>query len=283
MTTNDQDLAAGTVSEVEARANAATTVEELDRIQQAEAAGQNRVGVRTVIDRRRAELQQSPPAPGGGTATATSTAGDSSSRPAAETQDTTPTASGSPVQGAAGDPNRVASAANPTDVMSLADLAAIPQDQRNINPTVAPADQTEVKVINGHEAAATPSAATGAFGQALPPGGEVAGGNIKKTLDPPADTTALNLPLTKERAALLSPIGRAIAPFVQRPVTEWGLIGPGETIRGHMLLLDLNTGEKVRGMDGHRVNEGQIYANLRNMPESLSTGDTIDQLLAATK
>jgi hypothetical protein len=34
-------------------------------------------------------------------------------------------------------------------------------------------------------------------------------------------------------------------------------------------------------MDGHVVNDGELYLNLRNLPESLSTGNTIDQLLAS--
>ena len=46
-----------------------------------------------------------------------------------------------------------------------------------------------------------------------------------------------------------------------------------------MLLLDLNTGEKVRAMDGHRVNAGELYINLRNVPEALSQGDTVARVL----
>lgn len=174
-----------------------------------------------------------------------------------------------PLAGAAGDPNRVPSAT----ALATVDSPATPASQ-------APADQTNIVVIDGHEAASTPNGAQGAFGQALPPGGEIAGGNIAKVLDPPPDTSTLNAPLTKERAALLSPIGRKLAAFIGRPPEMWGLLTAGDTVRGHMLLLDLNSGEKVRGMDGHRINEGQLFANLRNLPESLSAGDTIDKLLS---
>jgi hypothetical protein len=163
---------------------------------------------------------------------------------------------------------------------SLAKMAGLdPKEMRD--PTKAPADQTEIVVIDGQEAAKTPKG-DGMYGMAhATPEGEVGGGNIAGTLDPPADATRTIHPLTAERAALLSPVARAIAGYVQRPVSEWGVLGPGDIVKGHMLLLDLNTGEKVRGMDGHKIGEGKLYANLRNMPEALSTGDTIEQLLGS--
>src|SRR5678816_1988278 len=111
-------------------------------------------------------------------------------------------------------------------------------------------------------------AETGAGGLALPATGEVAGGNIKKVLEPPPSADLVQRPLVKEQAAMVTKVGQQIAGLIARPVTEWGVIGPGETIRGHMLLLDLNSGEKVRAMDGHRVNAGELYMNLRNVPEA---------------
>lgn len=186
-----------------------------------------------------------------------------------------------PLAGAEGDPNRVPSAEGHVSHDTLLDMARVPEDRRP-GSTIAPADSTQIKEFgDGVTAAATPPTATGAFGMQLPAGGEVAGGNIAKVLDPPIDPNRVNNPLTKERAALLSPIGQKLAGFIGRPPAEWGLLGPGDELRGHMLLLDLNTGEKVRGNDGHRVNPGQLYANLRNLPESLSTGDTIEQILGA--
>jgi hypothetical protein len=148
--------------------------------------------------------------------------------------------------------------------------------------TRRPADRTIVEVIDDEPAAKSPDDVdVGPNGIALPAGGEIAGGNIAKVLDAPPGASRLSGPLTKEQAALQTPIFQKLAGIVARPPEMWGLIGPGETIRGHMMLLDLNTGEKVRGMDGHRVNEGELYANLRNLPEALSAGDTIDRVLGA--
>jgi hypothetical protein len=152
----------------------------------------------------------------------------------------------------------------------------------------APADKTQLKRFPAPRpedaeitAAATPDAESGAFGVSLPATGEVAGGNIRAVLEAPPDAAMVNRPMVKEQAAMASRVGRQIAGLVARPVTEWGVIGPGDTIRGHMLLLDMNTGEKVRAMDGHRVNKGELYMNLRNVPEALSTGDTIARVLGA--
>lgn len=122
-------------------------------------------------------------------------------------------------------------------------------------------------------------AETGAGGLALPSVGEVGGGNITKLLKAPPTTTLAQRPLVKEQAALASPIGKQIAGMLARPVTEWGVLGPGDRVKGHMLLLDLNSGQKVRAQDGHIVNEGELFMNLRNAPEALSSGDTIDRIL----
>jgi len=141
--------------------------------------------------------------------------------------------------------------------------------------------ETRVVVIDGKEAAATaPGGDAGAHGMShATPEGEVAGGNIKSVLEPPSIAESVRAPLSKDRAALLSPIGRKIAGMVGRPVSEWGLLGEGDVVHGHMLLLDLQSGEKVRGLDGHKIGEGRLYANLRNLPEGLTTGDTIEQVL----
>lgn len=263
--TTNEDLTAGTVDEVKARLASIDNEAELQRIEAAEKAGGNRVGVSDAIAARRAQLAT----PNQGTAsTSTVTSRPPTQPDVAQRQDQQ------------NDPNRVPSHVGDVPPSELAKLADLPTDVAD--PTVSPADPTQVVVIGGHEAAKTDPKDVGAFGMQLPPGGEVGGGNIAKTLDPPRDPSTANQPLTKERAALLSPVGRELAGFIGRPPAEWGLIGPGDVMRGHMLLLDLTTGEKVRGMDGHRVGPGKLYANLRNFPESLSTGDTIDQLLGRT-
>jgi hypothetical protein len=147
-------------------------------------------------------------------------------------------------------------------------------------PNQPPADRTIVQVIDGEPAATLPDDVdVGPHGIALPAAGEVAGGNIAKVLDPPPDTTSAVAPLTREQAAMQTKVYQQIAGVVARPPEMWGILGPGDRVRGHMLLIDLNSGEKVRAMDGHQVGEGQLYANLRNLPESLSSGDTIERVL----
>jgi hypothetical protein len=110
---------------------------------------------------------------------------------------------------------------------------------------------------------------------------EIAGGNVARELTAPQDDAASREPLTRERRALQSRVGQKLAGFIGRPVSEWGLIGEGDTIKGHMLLLDLDTGDKVRAYDSHIVGKGKLYLNLRNVPQALADGDTIDQVLGA--
>jgi hypothetical protein len=149
------------------------------------------------------------------------------------------------------------------------------------------ADKTQVKQVGEDKdgnpitgAFTDPSQVeSGPYGMALPGQGEIAGGNIKKVLEAPPSSEYLSRPLTKEQAAMLTQVYQKLAGLVNRPPSEWGLLGPGDTVKGSMKLLDLRTGEKVDGMDGHRVNEGQLYANLRNFPESLSQGDMIEKIL----
>jgi hypothetical protein len=163
---------------------------------------------------------------------------------------------------------------------------ALGNEPQRAAPESMLADKTPVREFGTDErtglaitAAASEGAEAGAYGMALPAQGEFMGGNIKVTLEPPPTNTLAQHPLTKEQAAMRSPVYQKLAGFVARPLIDWGLIGPGETIRGHMLLLDLNTGQKVRAMDGHRVQEGQLYANCRQLPESLVVGDTIERVL----
>ena len=120
---------------------------------------------------------------------------------------------------------------------------------------------------------------TSVGGLALPTTGEIAGGNIEKYLAPPPESLSSQRPMVKEQAALTSPIGKQIAGMIARPVTEWGVLGPGDRVKGSMILLDLNSGEKARAADGHIINKGELYMNLRNAPEALSTGDTIEKVL----
>lgn len=187
---------------------------------------------------------------------------------------------------AGGKGDRPAKVRAPKEVESAAAHEVIPDalggepQERQVAGQVL--DKTAVAKIDGHEAAVPgEDQEVGPHGLSLPAAGEVAGGNIERLLAAPPATEAAARPMVKEQAAMMTKVGRELAGLIARPITEWGIIGPGETIRGHMLLLDLNTGEKVRAMDGHRVNKGELYMNLRNVPEALSTGDTIARVLEA--
>jgi hypothetical protein len=183
---------------------------------------------------------------------------------------------GSPRRGRVNQPEVVESAAEGVAIPN-----ALGQDtQQRRQPGLL--DRTAVAEIDGFEAAVpSEDAEVGANGLALPAAGEVGGGNIAKLLDAPPTLDTLAQPYVREQAAMASNVGKQIAGLTGRPVTEWGVYGPGDTVRGHMLLLDLNTGQKVRAMDGHRINQGELYMNLRNVPESLAAGDTIDRVLGA--
>ena len=150
-------------------------------------------------------------------------------------------------------------------------------------PAIADSTEVGIDLAAEHQASsgADPRVETGPGGMALPTTGELAGGNIKRTLDPPSLTNeSTGASVALQQAAFRSRVAQRIAPYVGRPINEWGLIGEGETIKGHMILLDLNTGEKVRAMGGHKTAPGSLYANLRNFPVALAEGDTIEKILA---
>jgi hypothetical protein len=236
-----------TAEELVSQAKAATTEAELADI---EAQAEGRVTVLNAVNARRSELS-------------------SGSQPVTEStsseQPITPetTSGNAPSGGSATEMEEVESSTTPAAEMPDA-LGELPEPEVNRTQAIIDAEKEPE---------------TGIGGQALPVVGEVAGGNIEKLLKAPAAEGLAQRPLVKEQAALMSPIGQKVAGMLARPVTEWGVIGPGDRIKGHMILLDLNSGQKVRAMDGHIVNAGELYMNLRNAPEALSTGDTIDRVL----
>ena len=247
-----------TAGELVEQAQRATTSAELDEI---EAQAEGRITVQRAVDDRRAALSQ-PQQQGESTVSES------------ETSQTSQTTKGS--------------ASSSQDVRESAGEGEVKTDALGNELEKAEAQQladpSEVKEF-GTDKQGNPITAlmsegeTGAGGLALPKQGEIAGGNIAAVLAPPPSSTTLQRPLAKEQAALLSDTGQKIAALLGRPVTEWGVLGPGDVIKGHMLLLDLNTGEKVRAADGHRIKDGELYMNLRNAPESLATGDTIEKVL----
>src|SRR5438105_2104314 len=96
---------------------------------------------------------------------------------------------------------------------------ALGNEPQQVNPMLA--DKTQVKEFGKDErtglaitAAATPDAEPGAYGMALPAQGEFMGVNIKVTLEPPPANTLAQHPLTKEQAAMRSPVYQKLAGFV---------------------------------------------------------------------
>jgi hypothetical protein len=257
-----------TVPELEAQLRDAKTEEDIAAV---EAQAEGRVGVISAVEAARARLQAERDAPSQGQAS-----GGNASAQIAEGLQGRHVGGGKPSQGGVKAPTAIRSAEEHERIPD-----ALGNEPQRRDPL--PMDRTAVVEIDGHEAAVpSEDSEVGPHGLALPQAGEIGGGNIAKLLEAPPSTETLQNPLSKEQAAMTKPVYQKIAALSGRPPTEMGIIGPGETIRGHMLLLDLNTGEKVRAMDGHRVNRGELFMNLRNVPESLATGDVISRVLEAT-
>jgi hypothetical protein len=128
-------------------------------------------------------------------------------------------------------------------------------------------------------AATPPDQATGAAGQSLGPTGEMGGGFIAETLAPrPAQSTQAQAQTRLERAAA-SQVVQKVGHLVQRPLLDWGLVGQGDVVAGHMILIDLESGEKVRVLPNTRIEDDRILANSRNLPEFLINGDGLQRIM----
>src|SRR4030095_4652806 len=232
-----------TAQELISQAQSATTSAQLDDI---EAQAEGRVTVLGAVDQRRAELEE---------------------QPVSESSTTQQSSGGT----SGGTDVEIVDSAGANEVLPDA-LGNMPEEQPTTN-TLLSGEQKSIVEIQAE------AQETGIGGMALPSTGEIAGGNISKLLAPPPPAPTVSQKMANEQAAMKSDIGKQIAGLIARPVTEWGVLGPGDIVKGHMLLLDLNSGDKVRAMDGHRINAGELYMNLRNVPEALSAGDTIEKVL----
>lgn len=114
---------------------------------------------------------------------------------------------------------------------------------------------------------------TGSGGMALGAAGEIAGGEITDELRPVDAATEPNHALEVQRKAAKFEFFRTVMAVSGRPITEMGLLGKGDTVRGHMILVNAKNGEKVRAQDGAKIEGDDVFFNARNMPESLSQGD----------
>lgn len=108
---------------------------------------------------------------------------------------------------------------------------------------------------------------------------DVVGGNIAETLNQPLDAA----PRDRDRASriLLRAAGakgyQKIASMV-RPLDELGLVGQGDTVIGHHVLIDLDTLAKVEVTDRWQIGEDRIFCNSQQIPKALAHGDTLESL-----
>jgi hypothetical protein len=168
----------------------------------------------------------------------------------------------------------------------------MPDKQAQASPARAPERTPQGEPANtapppeGAQAEATPpdQQRQGALGMQLPQMGEIGGGAVTAEI-PPEDTpgTDPNHIFNLQRLAGGSQFAQQVGLW-GRPVDEWGLVGKcddpdckGDVWRGHGLLLDINSLEKVRAHDGARLDEG-VFVNVRNFAHGVMAGDVKDNL-----
>ncbi|MPZ68605.1 MAG: hypothetical protein GEU71_03655 [Actinobacteria bacterium] len=104
---------------------------------------------------------------------------------------------------------------------------------------------------------------------------EIGGGAIAeehRAPEPEAEADPRVVAMERQRRAAASKVAREFGAVIGRPVTDWGLMGKGDRVRGHMILVDLESGKKERFLPGSRIEEDRLYANTRNFPVALVTG-----------
>lgn len=80
----------------------------------------------------------------------------------------------------------------------------------------------------------------------------------------PADDTRTVLERRAARSALMQ--AWLTVAGIARPVAEWGLLGQGAEIAGHMGLVDVESLARVRAFPGAVIAEDRVFANARNIP-----------------
>ena len=176
-----------------------------------------------------------------------------------------------------------AQAVEPTPEQA-AEPTSVPEPTSAPEP-VAVAEQPAITPV-AEPTAIAPADASSATAAAAPATLEVRqsefSGNVKRVLEaPPAETSrTYGTAHTVLVRAASTRVAQLLASLVQRPLTEWGLLVEGDEVKGHMDLLDLNTGEKVQALPGHRIGKDGLFANLKNFPQFLGEGDTIERILA---
>lgn len=109
---------------------------------------------------------------------------------------------------------------------------------------------------------------------------DILGGGIKETLNIPV--TAAPKDYTRMQRLLIraaqTKVAKALGPM-ERPLVEWGLYGEGDTIDGHYILVDLDSGDKIEVIDRLEIKDDKVYANAQNLNKLLMKGDALKELL----
>jgi hypothetical protein len=109
---------------------------------------------------------------------------------------------------------------------------------------------------------------------------DIVGGNIKETVNVPVTTAP------KDRTRMQRLLIRAskaagtakLALVTGRPLDEWGLVGEGDRVVGHFVLVDLDTLEKIETIDEYTVEGDRVFANVQQIPKLIAFGDGLKQL-----
>lgn len=111
---------------------------------------------------------------------------------------------------------------------------------------------------------------------------DVVGGGIKETVNIPV--TAAPRDRTRQQKLLIQAANakgtRKLAGIVGRPLEEWGLVGAGDRVIGHFVLVDLETLDKIEVTDEWRIpdDDKRVFANAQQLPKLLVQGEGLKQL-----
>jgi hypothetical protein len=158
------------------------------------------------------------------------------------------------------------------------------------NPNLTSGQRDEIRAQLAGDTSENPAsrsdpdeAAVDASTGMLLPNREIAGGAIREVLEPEPDpqTPRRDLAALAMRAAG-SAVSQKAGGAIGRPVSDWGLLTKGDRISATMILVDLDTGQKVEIMGGNvtELKDDRLFANARNFPQALVEGDTLERLVS---
>jgi hypothetical protein len=109
---------------------------------------------------------------------------------------------------------------------------------------------------------------------------DIVGGNIKETVNVPV-TAAPKDRLRMQRLLIRASKAagtQKLALVTGRPLDEWGLLGEGDRVVGHFVLIDLDTLEKIEVKEEYTVEGDRVLANSQQIPKLIAFGDGLKQL-----